>query len=119
MKKIILFFLIMLGLNSCQTYKDASSLQIEMGDVFIGMHKNDFLANYGHPFSFNTFIENNDTLTSMSYKTPKRIANKEYIVTTKLQFRNNLLTKIQQDEFFVPQNVIICDSLKCTIVNKP
>lgn len=104
---ILSFFLC----TGCRYYKDSSVRNIDMGDFFIGMEKWQVIRKFGAPFSFNIMVEGSDTLTTISYKTPKVVANCGYIVTTDLSFVNGKLVSVSQKDFFVPENVIVLDSL--------
>lgn len=101
-----------IGLASCNVYRDSASAPISIGELNIGMDKEIVIAKYGQPFSFDIHISNNDTIAMLSYKTPKPVANCEFIVTTKLLFVNNKLKSITQRDFYVPESVILCDSTK-------
>lgn len=109
MKKIAIIILILIGITSCSTY-NFSSIPIRISNVNIGMIKDDFILKYGQPFTFKIYSNNNDTIEELSYKTPKSVANCEFIVTTKCIFRSNRLIEIKQKDFFVPNNAIFCDS---------
>lgn len=112
MKFIPLTLITLLGLTSCNMhmYKNEASLPISMGMLNLGMDRKEVLSKLGEPFSHNSMIVNHDTISTLCYKTPKVVANCEYIVTTKLRFNNNILGSITQLEFFVPEHVILCDS---------
>lgn len=110
MKKIVLTLIVLIGMVSCKMYKDASSLPFLVNDVKIGTDKSDILKRYGQPFSFDIRTDLTDTITVLCYKEPKRIANSEFIITTKLTFNRNKLKKITQENLLVPENIIICDT---------
>lgn len=98
-----------LGLSACSLHHSATE-PIYVGDVQIGMSKASVLARYGQPFTFDTKIVQNDTITVMSYKTLKDVVYQGFIVTTKLRFVNDRLQSISQHDFFIPSNVIYCDT---------
>lgn len=106
----VILFLSIIGLASCSVYKNGASSNISIREISLGMNKETVIAKYGQPFSFNTHISNGDTITVLSYKTPKPVANCEFIVTTELSFVNNELKTISQRDFYVPENVIFNDS---------
>lgn len=81
------------------------------------MDKVAVLSTLGEPFSHNIQIENQDTISILFYKSPKVVANCEYIVTTKLLFNNNKLAAVSQSDFYIPQYVIYCDSTSSLIEN--
>lgn len=105
-------------LTSCSVYKNSTSASISIGELNIGMNKETILAKYGQPFSFNIQISNNDTIAILLYKSPKPVANCEFIVTTKLLFINNKLKNISQSDFYVPESVILWDSTKVLLKDK-
>lgn len=82
------------------------------------MNKETILAKYGQPFSFDIQISNNDTIAILLYKSPKPVANCEFIVTTKLLFINNKLKNISQSDFYVPESVILWDSTKVLLKDR-
>lgn len=112
MRKYFVLLGILLGLASCSVYRNSTSASISIGELNIGMNKEAVIAKCGQPFSFNIHLVDNDTITVMSYKSPKPVANCEFIVTTELQFVNNKLKSISQSDFYVPESVIFCDSTK-------
>lgn len=105
-------------LTSCSVYKNSTSASISIGELNIGMNKETILAKYGQPFSFNIQISNNDTIAILLYKSPKPVANCEFIVTTKLLFINNKLKNISQSDFYVPESVILWDSTKVLLKDR-
>lgn len=105
-------------LTSCSVYKNSTSTSISIGELNIGMNKETILAKYGQPFSFNIQISNNDTIAILLYKSPKPVANCEFIVTTKLLFINNKLKNISQSDFYVPESVILWDSTKVLLKDR-
>ena len=105
-------------LTSCSVYKNSTSASISIGELKIGMNKETILAKYGQPFSFNIQISNNDTIAILLYKSPKPVANCEFIVTTKLLFINNKLKNISQSDFYVPESVILWDSTKVLLKDR-
>lgn len=117
MKKQILFLVLgaMVGLVSCSSYKDCASTTISMEEIGVGMKKDAVVAKFGQPFSFDMRVSGNDTITVLSYKSPKAVANKEFVVTTVLRFVNDNLNSISQRDFFVPDNVIYCDTTKVAL----
>jgi hypothetical protein len=76
------------------------------------MEMNSIIEKYGAPYSFNKNIEGSDTITILSYKSPKPIANYEFIVSTNLVFTNNKLNRINQSTYLISGNVEMCDSSK-------
>lgn len=105
-------------LTSCSVYKNSTSASISIGELNIGMNKETILAKYGQPFSFDIQISNNDTIAILLYKSPKPVANCEFIVTTKLLFINNKLKNISQSDFYVPESVILWDSTKVLLKDR-
>ena len=105
-------------LTSCSVYKNSTSASISIGELNIGMNKETILAKYGQPFSFNIQISNNDTIAILLYKSPKPVANCEFIVTTKLLCINNKLKNISQSDFYVPESVILWDSTKVLLKDR-
>lgn len=99
-------------------YRNSASASISIGELNIGMDKESILTKYGQPFSFDAQISGNDTIVVLSYKSPKPVANCEFIVSTKLLFVNNKLKSISQSDFFVPESVIYCDSTKVLLKDK-
>lgn len=95
-------------LTSCKTYMDYSSYP-EMNDLKLGVNKEYVIGKWGQPFSFSSYVINNDTIVTLNYKTPKAVANCEYIVTSEMTFKNNRLEMISQSDFIVPDNVILYD----------
>lgn len=116
-KYLVMFTVSSIGLVSCSLYKYNTSTPLSLGEIKLNMDKEDFLAKYGQPFSFNIKISDNDTITVLSYKSPRAVANCEFIVTTDLLFINNKLKTISQSDFYVPQNVVVCDSTKVLLKN--
>lgn len=112
MRILSLISIAVIGLASCSVYRNSASASISIGELNIGMNKESVLTKYGQPFSFDVQISDNDTVAVLSYKSPKPIANCEFIVTTKLVFVNDELKSISQNDFYVPENVIFCDSTK-------
>lgn len=99
-----------IGLTSCSVYRNSATGDIPIGALNLGMNKETVLAKLGQPFSFDVRVSENDTITVLSYKTPKVVANCEYVVTTELSFVNDRLGSITQRDFFVPEKVFLCDS---------
>lgn len=112
MRILSLVIIALIGLASCSVYRNSASASISIGELNIGMDKESVLTKYGQPFSFDAQISDNDTIVVLSYKSPKPVANCEFIVSTKLLFVNNKLKSISQSDFFVPESVIYCDSTK-------
>lgn len=112
MRILSLVTIAVIVLTSCSVYKNSTSASISIGELNIGMNKETILAKYGQPFSFDIQISNNDTIAILLYKSPKPVANCEFIVTTKLLFINNKLKNISQSDFYVPESVILWDSTK-------
>lgn len=111
MKKVVILCLILIGVTSCRMY-DCSTGSIAMNGIKLGMTKDDFIGKYGQPFTFKIYSNNKDTIEELSYKTPKSVANCEFIVTTKLNFRANRLIDVSQKDFYIPNNAFFCDSTK-------
>lgn len=116
-KYLVMFTVSSIGLVSCSLYKYNTSTPLSLGEIKLNMDKEDFLAKCGQPFSFKIKISENDTITVLSYKSPRVVANCEFIVTTDLLFINNKLKTISQSDFYVPQNVVVCDSTKVLLKN--
>ena len=112
MRILSLVTIAVIGLASCSVYRNSASVSISIGELNVGMDKESVLTKYGQPFSFDAQISGNDTIVVLSYKSPKPVANCEFIVSTKLLFVNNKLKSISQSDFFVPESVIYCDSTK-------
>ena len=74
------------------------------------MNREFIVEKYGEPFSFSICTKGKDTVAALSYKTPKVVANRGFIITTRLQFVNNELRKISQEDFFEADKVIVFDS---------
>lgn len=116
--KLVHFILInLIGLTSCNIYKNSASIPISIETINLGMDKVSILSKLGEPFSHNIQIINQDTISILLYKSPKAVANCEYIVTTELLFTNNKLEAISQSDFYIPQYVIYCDSTSRIIEN--
>lgn len=98
-------------LTSCG-YGNFASAPLNVGEINIGMSKEAVIDKFGQPFSFCANVSDRDTITVLSYKTPKPVANCEFVVTTRLRFVNNTLKTISQSDFYVPKSVIYCDSTK-------
>lgn len=118
MRILSLVTIAVIVLTSCSVYKNSTSASISIGELNIGMNKETILAKYGQPFSFNIQISNNDTIAILLYKSPKPVANCEFIVTTKLLFINNKLKNISQSDFYVPESVILWDSTKVLLKDR-
>lgn len=118
MRILSLVTIAVIALTSCSIYKNSTSASISIGELNIGMNKETILAKYGQPFSFNIQISNNDTIAILLYKSPKPVANCEFIVTTKLLFINNKLKNISQSDFYVPESVILWDSTKVLLKDR-
>lgn len=118
MKIAQFIFIVLFNFTSCNVYRNSASHPISIGAINLGINKVAVLSEFGEPFSQSVQIVNNDTLSILFYKSPKVVANCEYIVTTELLFTNNTLVKISQNDFFVPQYVIFCDSTNKSIVNE-
>ncbi|CDA77686.1 putative uncharacterized protein [Bacteroides sp. CAG:530] len=118
MRILSLVTIAVIALTSCSVYKNSTSASISIGELNIGMNKETILAKYGQPFSFNIQISNNDTIAILLYKSPKPVANCEFIVTTKLLFINNKLKNISQSDFYVPESVILWDSTKVLLKDR-
>lgn len=118
MRILSLVTIAVIVLTSCSVYKNSTSASISIGELNIGMNKENILAKYGQPFSFNIQISNNDTIAILLYKSPKPVANCEFIVTTKLLFINNKLKNISQSDFYVPESVILWDSTKVLLKDR-
>ena len=118
MRILSLVTIAVIVLTSCSVYKNSTSASISIGELNIGMNKETILAKYGQPFSFNIQISNNDTIAILLYKSPKPVANCEFIVTTKLLFINNKLKNISQSDFYVPESVIFWDSTKVLLKDR-
>lgn len=80
-------------------------------DLKLGMRKDEVVKMLGEPFSFRIWTEQKDTLTELSYKRPRMVANIGYIVTTKLRFVGNKLDRISQEEFNVATSGFYNDSI--------
>lgn len=104
--------LCIVGLTSCTAYKNGASALVSVDEVKIGMSRESVMDKFGQPFSFDLRLSDNDTITVLSYKTPRPVADCEFIVTTELSFVNNRLRSVSQSSFYVPENVIVCDSTK-------
>ncbi len=111
--KVVLFSLVVAVccLTSCKTYMDYSSYP-KMDDLKLGVNKEYVIEKWGQPFSFSSYVINNDTIVTLNYKTPKAVANCEFIVTSELTFKNDKLEMISQSDFVVPDNVILYDPSK-------
>ncbi len=118
MRILSLVTIAVIVLTSCSVYKNSTSASISIGELNIGMNKETILAKYGQPFSFDIQISNNDTIAILLYKSPKPVANCEFIVTTKLLFINNKLKNISQSDFYVPESVILWDSTKVLLKDR-
>lgn len=118
MRILSLVTIAVIVLTSCSVYKNSTSASISIGELNIGMNKENILAKYGQPFSFDIQISNNDTIAILLYKSPKPVANCEFIVTTKLLFINNKLKNISQSDFYVPESVILWDSTKVLLKDR-
>lgn len=118
MRILSLVTIAIIVLTSCSVYKNSTSASISIGELNIGMNKETILAKYGQPFSFDIQISNNDTIAILLYKSPKPVANCEFIVTTKLLFINNKLKNISQSDFYVPESVILWDSTKVLLKDR-
>lgn len=112
MKKTLLSAFVLLSMVSCRSIYNVPSVSMKMDDLHLGMSKGEVVKKYGEPFSYNIRTNGNDTITVLSYKTPKVIATCGYIVTSKLQFVGNKLNEVSQEEFFVPDNVVVSDTVK-------
>lgn len=104
--------LAVIGLTSCSVFRSSASKTISINELNLGMNKETVLDIIGQPFSFSMRVSDNDTITVLSYKTPRHVANCEYIITTDLSFINDKLESISQRDFYVPDNVMFCDSTK-------
>ena len=118
MRILSLVTIAVIVLTSCSVYKNSTPASISIGELNIGMNKETILAKYGQPFSFDIQISNNDTIAILLYKSPKPVANCEFIVTTKLLFINNKLKTISQSDFYVPESVIFWDSTKVLLKDR-
>lgn len=118
MRILSLVTIAVIVLTSCSVYKNSTSASISIGELNIGMNKETILAKYGQPFSFDIQISNNDTIAILLYKSPKPVANCEFIVTTKLLFINNKLKNISQSDFYVPESMILWDSTKVLLKDR-
>lgn len=113
MKKVVIVFLVVLTtFVSCKTYKNSASSLISISEIKIGMDKQEIVTMLGQPFSFNIWKEGNDTLSELSYKTPKVVANCAYVITSRFIFVGNRLVKISQEDLYIPETCIYCDSTK-------
>lgn len=115
MKLVHFIFICLIELTSCKVYRNSASTPIPVGTINLGMDKAKVLSKLGEPFSYNIQIVNQDTVAVLLYKSPKVVANCEYIVTTKLLFTNNKLETITQSDLYVPQYVVFGDSTSRSI----
>lgn len=69
--KVVLFSLVIAVccLTSCKTYMDYSSYP-KMDDLKLGVNKEYVIEKWGQPFSFSSYVINNDTIVTLNYKTP-------------------------------------------------
>ena len=109
---VFIMLLTMFCVSSCHTYNSVPYVSLQIDEINLGMNKDDVVKKYGQPFSFDKSLNGNDTITMLSYKTPKVVASCGYIVTTKLLFAGNKLVKISQDDFYVHNNVMYSDTIK-------
>lgn len=74
---------------------------------------NSVIKEYGEPFSMDVSDTDGHTrITTIRYKSRKDVSLSDgFIVTTELRFVNDSLAEIQQKDFYVPNSVIMSDSL--------
>lgn len=104
--------LMALTFASCNIYNSVPSVPLQINDIYLGMSKDEVIKKYGQPFTFSLRLSGKDTITVLSYKTPKAVANRGYIVTSKLSFNRNKLYEISQKDFYVPDHVVFSDTTK-------
>ena len=101
-KLIALSILIILLCVSCGSYNyfttKFSHSSLDVGDNFESI-----IDRFGKPYSTDCSLDKSDTLKVLSYK---EIMAHGYILKTRLYFKNSILFKIEQSEYY-PSDIIL------------
>lgn len=108
MKFIIILFL-SITICSCGGYR---TTQFTSTSISLGMDKESVMKKFRKPFKINTYIENNNNIDILYYKEIVDVSSYTYVLTSILVFENSILTKISQEEEFIPDISIKTQSPK-------
>ncbi|WP_423128665.1 hypothetical protein [Gaoshiqia sp. Z1-71] len=97
--KYLISCLLLVGLYSCAGYR---TTQFTSNSVCIGMNKESVVKKFGKPFKTDTYTEDKKNIEILYYKEIVDVSSYTYVLTSILLFENSILTKITQEEEYIP-----------------
>ena len=97
--KYLVLCLLSMTLYSCAGYR---TTQFTSNSICIGMNKESVIKKFGKPFKTDSYPEDKKNIEILYYKEIVDVSSYTYALTSILLFENSILTKITQEEEFIP-----------------
>lgn len=97
--KYLILCLLLINLYSCAGYR---TTHFTTNSVSLGMKKESIIKKFGVPFKTDSYAENEKGIEVLYYKEIVDVSSYTYVLTSILLFEDTILTKITQEEEFMP-----------------
>ena len=97
--KYLILCLLLINLYSCAGYR---TTHFTSNSVSIGMNKESAIKKFGKPFKTDSYAADKKNIDILYYKEIVDVSSYTYMLTSILLFENSILTKITQEEEFIP-----------------
>ncbi len=101
--KYLILCLLLINLYSCAGYR---TTHFTSNSIRVGMNKESVIKKFGDPFKTDTYDENEKHIEILYYKEIVDVSSYTYALTSILRFEDSILTKITQEEEFMPDITI-------------
>ena len=96
--KYLILCLLLINL-SCAGYR---TTHFTGNSIRVGMNKESVIKKFGNPFKTDAYAENEKNIEILYYKEIVDVSSYTYVLTSILRFEDSILTKITQEEEFMP-----------------